>query len=229
MLTIPTIVLSALICAEPTLQDDIESTLSGMAASALAGDMDAYLEYVWTGEPTLAQEQWAWAIDLERIAPDVLKYDIIDGLAVVNEEVHADVRITWNSENWTGQHRTIDVPVRFVEDDGQWLYAGRQWSEVAGDGVRVLYADGLGESAIRALDVWPSIKQKVEAGFNRTLDEPQVIKMYTSMPELQFSIFSRTSSRWGGGMSRWNRLNSSGRIFQRAISKACWATNTPTR
>jgi len=200
MLMIPAIVLSVIVSTEPTLQDDIESTLAGMASTALAADMDAYLEHVWAGEPEFYQEQWSWAIDLERIAPTVLAFDIIDGLDVVGDDVHADVRITWNSENWTGEDRVIDVPMRFVEDDGEWLYAGRRWSELVGDGVRVLYADGLGESAIRAIDVWPGIKEMVEAGFERTLDTPQVIKMYTSMPELQFSIFQSYIEPLGG----WN-------------------------
>lgn len=200
---------------EPTLKDDIESTLAGMAETALAADMDAYLGHVWQGEPTLAQEQWAWAIDLERIAPTVLRYEIIDGLDVVDDEVHADVRITWNTENWTGADRVIDVPMRFVEQDGQWLYAGRQWSELDGDGVRVLYADGLGESAVRALDVWPGIKEMVESGFNRTLDEPLVIKMYTSMPELQFSIFASYVEPLGG----WNEPMESIKLVGNSFSE----------
>jgi hypothetical protein len=206
---------SSLALTEPTLQEDIESTLAGMAKTALAADMDEYLEHVWTGEPTLAQEQWAWAIDLERIPPTVLNYEIIDGLDVVDDEVHADVRITWNSENWTGGDRVIDVPMRFVEEDGDWLYAGRQWTEIQGDGVRVLYADGLGESAVRALDVWPGIKSKVENGFNRTLEEPQVIKMYTSMPELQFSIFQSYVEPLGG----WNEPMESIKLVGKSFSE----------
>ncbi len=215
-LTAALVLSSSVALAEPTLKDDIESTLAGMAETALAADIDAYLGHVWQGEPTLAQEQWAWAIDLERIAPTVLRYEIIDGLDVVDDEVHADVRITWNTENWTGADRVIEVPMRFVEQDGQWLYAGRQWSELDGDGVRVLYADGLGESAVRALDVWPGIKEMVESGFNRTLEEPLVIKMYTSMPELQFSIFASYVEPLGG----WNEPMESIKLVGTSFSES---------
>ncbi|GAB5496647.1 MAG: hypothetical protein Phyf2KO_17270 [Phycisphaerales bacterium] len=192
--------LGGIALAEPALKDEIESTLDAMAASALAADREGYLEHIWDGEKTLHQEHWAWAKDLERITPDVLKFEIVGDPEIVDGEAFADIKITWNTENWESHDRTIDVPVRFIDDNGRWLYAGRQWTELKGDGVRVLYAEGLGESAVRALDIWPDIKQKVEEGFNRTLDHPQVIKMYTSMPELQFSIFPAYVEPLGG----WN-------------------------
>lgn len=199
-LTAAAVVSSTIAFAEPTLREDLSVTLDAMASSALAADREAYLEHVWDGEKTLQQEQWAWAKDLSRIAPDVLRFELVGEPAIVDGEAHADIKITWNTENWESHDRTIDVPVRFIEDNGKWLYAGRQWSELEGEGVRVLYADGLGESAIRALDIWPEIKQNVEEGFKRTLDHPQVIKMYTSMPELQFSIFPAYVEPLGG----WN-------------------------
>lgn len=199
-LTVTAILAAPLTLPEPTLREDLASTLNAMAAAAVAADRDAYLELISDEEPTTYQEHWAWAKDLERIAPDVLTYEIVGEPTLVDGQAHADVTITWNTENWDSHDRTIDVPVRFVEEDGRWLFAGRQWNELAGEGVRVLYADGLEASAQRALEVWPGIKTMVEEGFDRTLDHPQVIKMYTSMPELQFSIFPAYVEPLGG----WN-------------------------
>ncbi len=201
--------------AEPSLREDLESTLSGMAASALAADMDGYLEYIWQGEPTLVQEHWAWAKDLERIAPDVLKYEILTEPVLEGNEAHADLRITWNTENWAGEDRVIELPVRFVEGDGKWFFADRDWEEKDGDGVRILYVAGLEESADRALEVWPEIKASVEEGFARTLDHPQVIKMYTSMPELQFSIFPAYIEPLGG----WNEPMESIKLVGESFSR----------
>ncbi|HED53062.1 MAG TPA: hypothetical protein ENJ00_02530 [Phycisphaerales bacterium] len=201
MLTLSTIVLSAIVFAEPTLHEGIESTLTEMSEAAMAADMEGYLGLVWDGEPELAQEQWAWAVDLERMPPTVLRYEMLDEPKLVGQgEAVVPVRITWNTENWEDEDRTIELPMRFVEEDGRWKFAGRRWSEVDSDGLRVLYTDGLGESAIRAIDLWPEIKAKVDAGFGRSLDHPQVIKMYTSMPELQFSIFPGYVEPLGG----WN-------------------------
>lgn len=199
-LTAALVISGSIALPEPTLREDLASTLNAMAAAAVAADKDAYLELISDEEPTTYQEHWAWAKDLERIAPDVLTYEIVGEPTLVDGQALADVTITWNTENWDSHDRTIDVPVRFVEEDGRWLFAGRQWNELAGEGVRVLYADGLDESAKRALEVWPGIKTMVEEGFDRTLDHPQVIKMYTSMPELQFSIFPAYIEPLGG----WN-------------------------
>ena len=121
---------SSVALAEPSLRDDLESTLSGMAASALAADMDGYLEYIWQGEPTLYQEHWAWAKDIERIAPDVLIYELMSEPVQEGDEAFADLRITWNTENWDGANRVIDLPVRFVHEDGKWFYADRDWEEI---------------------------------------------------------------------------------------------------
>ncbi|MCA9271788.1 MAG: hypothetical protein KDA31_01960 [Phycisphaerales bacterium] len=210
---------SSVALAEPSLRDDLESTLSGMAASALAADMDGYLEYIWQGEPTLYQEHWAWAKDIERIAPDVLIYELMSEPVQEGDEAFADLRITWNTENWDGANRVIDLPVRFVHEDGKWFYADRDWEEKDGDGVRILFVAGLEESADRALEIWPSIKESVEAGFARTLDHPQVIKMYTSMPELQFSIFPAYVEPLGGWNEPMESIKLVGRDFSRGHLK----------
>ncbi|MFI4870320.1 MAG: peptidase MA family metallohydrolase [Phycisphaerales bacterium JB061] len=201
--------------AEPSLRDDLESTLSGMAASALAADRDGYLEHIWQGEPTLYQEHWAWAKDIERIAPDVLIYELMSEPVREGDEAFADLRITWNTENWTGANRVIDLPVRFVHEDGTWYYADRDWEEKDGDGVRILYVAGLEDSADRALEIWPDIKESIEEGFARELDHPQVIKMYTSMPELQFSIFPAYVEPLGG----WNEPMESIKLVGRSFSR----------
>lgn len=214
--TLTTLILSGSVAlAEPSLREDLESTLSGMAASALAADREAYLSHIWQGEPTLVQEHWAWAKDLERIAPDVLKYEILTEPVQEGDEAFADVRITWNTENWTGPDRVIEVPVRFVNEDGKWYFADRDWEEKDGDGVRILYVAGLEESADRALEVWPEIKSSVEEGFARSLDHPQVIKMYTSMPELQYSIFPAYIEPLGG----WNEPMESIKLVGESFSR----------
>lgn len=199
-LTTALVLSGSIALAEPSLREDLESTLSGMAASALAADREAYLSHIWTGEPTLVQEHWAWAKDLERIAPDVLIYELTSEPELAGDEAYADLRITWNTENWEGPDRVIELPVRFVKEEGRWAFADRRWEEIDGDGVRILYVAGLEESAERALEVWPGIKESVEKGFERTLETPQVIKMYTSMDELQYSIFPAYIEPLGG----WN-------------------------
>lgn len=218
-LTAALVLSGSLALAEPSLREDLESTLAGMAASALAADREAYLAHIWTGEPTLVQEHWAWAKDLERIPPDVLTYELMSEPELAGDEAYADLRISWNSANWEGADRVIDLPVRFVKEDGKWLYADRRWEEMDGDGVRILYVAGFEKSAERALEVWPEIKSSVEEGFARELDHPQVIKMYTSMPELQFSIFPAYVEPLGGWNEPMESIKLVGENFSRAHLK----------
>lgn len=218
-LTTALILSGSIALAEPSLREDLESTLAGMARAAVAADGEAYLSHIWTGEPTLVQEHWAWAKDLERIAPEVLVYQLTSEPELVGGEAYADVRITWNTENWEGPDRVIDLPARFVSEGGRWLYADRRWEEMDGDGVRILYVAGLEESAERALEVWPGIKASVEEGFARELDHPQVIKMYTSMAELQFSIFPAYIEPLGGWNEPMESIKLVGENFSRAHLK----------
>lgn len=188
--------------AEPALRDEIRSRLDSMAAAAIAGDGPAYLDHIAQDEREFLIEERAWAKDIARIAPDVLHYELLSPPELVSEtEATARVRIIWNTPNWEGEDRVLEVPTRFVRgDDGLWDYAGRAWRELDADGLRVLYVNGSGHIARAAVELWPEIKAHVEEGFEMSLDHPQVVKVYPTMQELQFSIFPAYAEPLGG----WN-------------------------
>ena len=187
--------------AEPALRHELTSTLASMSAAAIAGDAEAYLEHIATDEPEFLVEQQAWAKDIRRIAPTELRYELLTE-PTINDDgtATADLRVTWNTENWERPARTIEYPARFVQHDGAWRYGGRDWLEADAEGLRVLYAPGLAAQADAAAAFWPEVKAHVEAGFETVLDHPQVVKMYTNMEELQFTIFPAYAEPLGG----WN-------------------------
>ncbi|MEL6741937.1 MAG: hypothetical protein AAFP26_14930, partial [Planctomycetota bacterium] len=129
MMTRPALFISAVLAlpafAEPGLADDLTSTLNAMAEAAIAGDAEAYLEHVAADEPEFLVEQRAWAKDILRIAPDVLTYELTSKPKIGDDgEATAEVRITWNAPNWDGDDRTLEVPMRFVNQDGLWHFGG---------------------------------------------------------------------------------------------------------
>lgn len=187
--------------AEPALRHELTSTLASMSAAAIAGDAEAYLEHIATDEPEFLVEQRAWAKDIRRIAPTELRYELRSEPKLDEEgDATAVLRVTWDTPNWPRAARTIEYPARFVQQDGAWRYGGRDWSELDAEGLRVLHADGLRPQAEAAVAFWPEVKAHVEAGFETELDHPQVVKMYTSMEELQFTIFPAYAEPLGG----WN-------------------------
>jgi len=56
----------------------IEQVLETMERAVLAGDPEAYLAHVATGDTVFLQEQRMWAADLKRHVPDVFELRIID-------------------------------------------------------------------------------------------------------------------------------------------------------
>ncbi len=205
------------VLAQPALAEDLSSTLDAMASAAIAGDAEAYLEHVATDEPEFLIEQRAWAKDITRIAPDVLTYELISEPKIGDDgEATATVRITWNTPNWDGDDRELEIHTRFVNEDGQWHFGGRDWRERDAEGLRVLYANGASSLAREVTRHWPEIKAHVEEGFESMLDHPQVVKMYPTMLELKFSIFPSYVEDLGG----WNEPGESIKLIGQRTSTA---------
>ncbi|MEM9663206.1 MAG: hypothetical protein AAF937_12965 [Planctomycetota bacterium] len=197
------------------LRDQLQSTLDSMTAAVLAADADAYPEHIAVDEPEFRVEQIAWANDLSRITPFVIAYDMISEPELTADgEVHVDLIILWNTPNREGQNRGIQIPARFVWDNesNAWDFGGRAWEEIDAEGLRVMYVEGNSGAARDTVAVWPDIKDHVEAGFEFELDHPQVVKLYPSMQELQFSIYASYVEPLGG----WNEPGESIKLITRA-------------
>ncbi|MEM8757357.1 MAG: hypothetical protein AAGF47_06210, partial [Planctomycetota bacterium] len=176
--------------------------LDTRAERATAGDGPGYLTHIDHSEVEWSAEQTAWARDLARITPDLLRFELG---SIETRELgrYADgqLRVTWNTPNWDGPDRVIELPVSFRRSDGgTWFYGGRRWNELDAEGLRVMYAEGLEGYAEAAVEFWPAVKAHVDKGFATELDHPQVIKLYDTMAELQFSIFPAYVEPLGG----WN-------------------------
>ncbi len=225
----------------------VDSTIQRMQAAVLAGDPDAYLENIDREDPIFFKEQQNWAADLKARTPIECTIQRIN-----DEEADADnaepsnltstqreastttldttlrMKWAWAPEGEPKRFaRSIDLPVRFVERDGRWLYAGERWHELAGLGepvdsraagiddtnpdlprlgrVLVQYEPDLADVAREVVGAFPEVARHVLIGFER-LDAPQSrdrvqrIKLYSSMKHLQHSIYLSYRDGLGG----WN-------------------------
>lgn len=182
--------------------------LKRLEAAVLAGDADAYLANIDTTVPEWATEQANWAADLAEHTPVVFDLLVIQNprLLPSAEEgpmsIVRDLRITWRLPD--AREREVEFPARFTEDEHQnWFYAGEAWHTTASDDGQniVLFLDpDLEEIADRIIDIMPGIREHVDEGFETSLNQPQVIKLYTDMQHLQESIYLSYEDPLGG----WN-------------------------
>lgn len=183
----------------------IDITLRDMAAAVLAGDAEAYLARVWTGDPHWATEQKNWAADLAHHVPKELSFTLTGDPVLSDGWAEGEVEVSWTMKG--GKPRKVSFDARFAHaegDGGGWLYAGERWDVLERDGVRVLFPRGLDGAAEVVAEVLPEIRAHVHEGFG--LEEAdlvtrvQEVKLYETMNHLQQSIYLSYAEPLGG----WN-------------------------
>lgn len=224
----------------------VQSTLNRMQTAILAGDPDAYLANIDPEDPIFFKEQQNFAADLKTNKPHECTIDLLEEEDETEEVKEARpepstttraftttirMKWAWAKEGEPNRFaRSIDLPVRFVERDGRWLYAGERWHELSGLGeavdrraagieesdqldanmprlgrVLVQYEPDLAEVAREVIQAFPEVARHVLIGFGRidapqSRDRVQRIKLYSSMKHLQHSIYLSYRDGLGG----WN-------------------------
>lgn len=216
--------------ADPAeVRGQIELTLRAMEQAVLEADQPGYLALCDLSDPVFAQEHTMWAADLGRNRP--LKFTLAlkdENFEVGDGAAEGDMVMTWTmsavkNENHLkpsaeqlakpGKERTLTTRCRFTAKADRWLYAGEVWNVATGDGVRVLYANGLEKPARGVVEVMPEVKAHVHEGFELEHSElpkhTQTVKLYRSMLHLQESIYLSYDDGIGG----WNEPGESIKIL----------------
>lgn len=200
---------------------EIEQLLHEMQVAVLTGDHAGYLKLVDSADPVFLQEQRMWAEDLKTHVPESFSIAIKDAaeqkewaeakdaaaepaVKIGDGSAEAPIEISWALKGWK-EPRKVSWTARFRKGEMGWVYAGEKWNKLSANGVLVLYADGLEESAQAVADVLPEVRKHVHAGFGYADDSPiakrvQQVKMYGSMQHLQESIYLSYTD----GLSGWN-------------------------
>lgn len=193
-------VLAASALAADPVPADLGPTLDRMAAAVRAGDAEAYLACVDPADPVLHKEQENWAKDLLVHRPAEFSVTIRPGEFSLQPDgsIVATLDMTWTMPE--ARKRSVGYPARFVQRDGQWLYAGEQWVRVRAPGVEVLVEPELRNVGVHIAAVLPSVRRRVDDMMGTHVDRVQQVKVYRSMGHLQHSIYLSYTDPLGG----WN-------------------------
>ncbi|QOJ00077.1 MAG: hypothetical protein HRU70_06075 [Phycisphaeraceae bacterium] len=182
---------------------EVASVLASMRASVLAGDTEAYMAHVSRADSCFIHEQRYWANDLKKHVPVSFEFELGEDLAAEPDLATVGLTMSWTMRKPDGSEarpRKVTYPVRFVREDGVWRYAGEAWQKVEGDRVIVFFEGPLEEVARGIADVFPGVREKVQEGFEMTVDHVQQIKLYATMRHLQASI----TLSYTDGLGGWN-------------------------
>lgn len=191
---------------DPEVRREIELTLRDMAAAVTAGDAEAYLTHVWTGDPNFVNEQKYWANDLRKKKPLEFDYTLAeDNFQVGDGRASGDLTMTWRMEGDGDKARAVSHPMQFILEDGRWRFAGEVWEQIESDRCVVFFEPGFEETARTVAEILPEIRTHVHAGFGLSESSPlalrtQEIKLYASMRHLQASI----TLSYRDGLGGWN-------------------------
>jgi hypothetical protein len=139
-----------------------------------ASSAEVSLRWVWTPKPD---------VRVEPVAPA--------DTAKTKTETKTDTKA--ETKPAPSKERELTFRARFVQREGDVLYAGEAWQTVERAGVIVCFDPGLDDAAAHAADAFISIREGVERelGLEATAQpsRTQRIKLYGSMRHLQHSIY----------------------------------------
>lgn len=188
-----------------TPREVIAQVLADMTEAVRAGDPVRYLVHVARTDACFTIEQQNWARDLERARPERFRVALADDDADPHTEddgsLVAPVVFEWQMPG--AAPRRVRFDARFVEEDGQWRYAGERWRRLERGGVRVLYPDGLERTAQAVVQALAQVRGPVHDFFGLREDAPlvkrtQEVKLYAFMMHLQQSIYLSYRDPLGG-------------------------------
>ncbi|MFG0326377.1 MAG: hypothetical protein ACF8SC_03790 [Phycisphaerales bacterium JB037] len=190
---------------ELTPETGIAQTLNGILDAVGGADHAAYLNLVSPADPVFFTEEWNWFRDVMDRPLESFSFQWSSDEIELNEAgLVATVPLTvlWNMPG--GANREVSFPAAFHRtSSGAWKYAGRAWRVAEGAHAKVLFAEEhQREDAEAIIAALPAIMAHVHEGLETPMPEDylQEVKIYTAMPELQYSIYPSYVDPLGG----WN-------------------------
>jgi hypothetical protein len=215
---LPALVAALLVAQTPPARAEIEAVLAEMSRAVLAADQPAFLSRIAQDDPCLATEWRHWAEQLPDAKPVEFSLDIGEGKSTF-EPTRAEfpLKMSWlctsgPKESWGsgGTRRTIEFPpVAFTKEEAQggsrWLFRGEAWERRQCDGFVICYLPGSEKVVDEIARAFPVARDHDNEGFG-VHPAPQVLKLYTSMPHLQATVYLNMPDQVLGG---WNEKGES--------------------
>lgn len=166
----------------------LEETLAARAAAILAGDAAAFMRTVTAADPVLRVEEQHWADDwvAHPVVTCTLQGAVIEWVPGGSEMV---VDLTLHAQLADGVAVQAGDRVRFVRENGRWLYAGPDWEERASAHFVLKYRGRDEAWAQRALELAEVVYAQVTADLGAAPPLPVGIKVYGDGAQLGASVY----------------------------------------
>ncbi|NDJ75730.1 MAG: hypothetical protein GYB65_05690 [Chloroflexi bacterium] len=182
----------------------LEDSITWMQKAVRERDYEAYMAYVWDGDPVFWTEQSRWARDWEDNPLAAFEMRLSRIQALSDDTAIARLTIEWKQEN-QDLASGATASVVFHREGERWLYGGEYWETVdLADGqIRLFYfanelTDNRG-AAENVQEYLPNIYTRLTTEFDYSPQQPAYLKLYDLPVTLQ--TFTRMSKQ---GINTWN-------------------------
>ncbi len=201
----------------PTPASDVEFDLSRSVArmeqAVLAGDMDAYMAYVWKGDPVFLADHTQWAQDWKEHPLSVFQIDLYNIHSDSPDVAIARMSTLWGQQDCSGDGTAggATVSADFRREGDTWQLAGESWRTIDTEGIRFYYfsndiIDNQPQAEVVA-EYLPGVYTGLTLEFGFVPEHVAHIKMFESPITLQ--NWTRLSMP---GITRWNEPGESIKI-----------------
>lgn len=183
----------------PNALHQVQATCAAMRQAVLAGDADAYLARVSRTDRFFLQEQKCWAAALAKAKPEHFDLTFLAaGTLPLGPEIEGNLSLAWRMPG--KRERKLTFPARFVQEQGEWRFAGERWRQVDGKGFIVKYLGDHEPEAKALAEIVPEVADRVFADFGQPRPSRLEVKLYPSQTHIQASIHLGYTDVIGG----WN-------------------------
>jgi hypothetical protein len=177
----------------------IQATLAARDEAVLARDQTAFLRTITSRDSVLRAEESRW---FETLAQHPLASYQTFG-AIAEYTLGADevgVRLTERIVITEGQSSRVTYSARFLREGADWLYAGVDWEELAGDHYVVKYQGRDAAWGERVLALAEEVRAGVSADLGLPLPDNLEIKLYddAELFRSKVSPLSPSINAWSG-------------------------------
>jgi hypothetical protein len=169
----------------------LNRTIARMEQAVLAGDVDAYLDYVWQGDPVFLTEHTRWARDWQESPLSVFEITLFSIQQLADNTATARMAIRWSQRGRSGSGSSggTTTSTVFYREGDTWMLAGERWQIAEIEGFTFYYFDDAIVSnrlqADSVLEALPGVHTTITRLFDFEPKHVAHIKMYDSYTALQ--------------------------------------------
>lgn len=165
---------------------DLSRTVARMEQAVGGGNYEAYMAYVWDGDPVFWNDHAHWARDWVDHPLSIFSIELYGIRAVPPDAAEARMTIRWRLDEYQdgGLSGGSTISATFYRQGDRWLFGGESWKTAEVEGIKFYYfANEIIDNQPQAdivLEYLPSIHVRTTREFDFEPDKTAHVKMYES-------------------------------------------------